>query len=405
MTTTAYPDRFVRDGDVTRTPNRPHGLHEAIRTAPAGEEIHVRGTVNGIELAGPPGKSNSVHRDSPIDVKLTGLGGKDEGAIMRSAFMNDEGGGIDRLAIRDMNIAAWPTQYPFASVQNPRPGKIVFRRCWMHGGGGKVKSFVRTYCHEVVGTQLRAEGALEYLWYWTGSKATIKDVAGRDLKRGIVQGAVRNTEGTHQNVKMTNLKLSPDDVCEISGVVAEDCGQHGSSAISITGHPGTVRISGLDITSPWGTGAVYCRWNSKQNQQEPGHWKTARAIDFGKVNSDLRAQNELVLDMRGSRVELPSTDRVPFFIDSTTSLTVASDSETVVASPRPVMHLEMNGNGMVICPAGFPKAGQPVADKSILNVAMSGTYEGWERTGWNSNQPFLRKNQPFDPSEFYSARG
>ncbi|MEK9721890.1 MAG: hypothetical protein VW405_00215 [Rhodospirillaceae bacterium] len=410
MVTFAYPDRYERDGVTHKTPQRPHGLLEAVQTSAPGEEIHLRGTVNGLDFAGSPGKARSVHRPEPIDVKIRGMGATNPGAVFRSAFFDDKGGGIARVAFFDMNVEAWPTQYPFVSVQNPRPGRIVFRRSRFTAPDGKVKSFVRTYNHAVAGTELSASDALEYLWYWTGSNAVLKGIHAQNMGRGVCQSVIRNVEGEFNGIPLTHLVTSPEDEVSLAGIRARGCGWDGSSAISITGHPGRVHISDLDIESSERTGAVYVRYNTKQNEQEPNvHWKHARAIDDGRINPDLRAQNEVTIDLQGSRIVLPHTDREPIFADSTSVLTIASDLETVVSSPKAALSLEENGHGRIVCPAGFPRAGAEIADKSIGSLVMTGYFTTWARedaTGTPIHSPlFMRRGASFDPAKYYTPRG
>ena len=395
MSTIAYPDRFIRNGETTYTPNRPHGLHEAMETSAKGEEIQLRGTLPRIAICGSPGKANSVYREAPINVKIFGTGPGNEGATIKSMFFDDHGGGIERVALLDMNIYTSGT-YPMIGVQNPRPGRLVVRNSSFSGSS---RSYWRTYNHQLDMSEVTFDGADEYGFYHDGTNGEIRNISARNCGRGLCQWVVRNTEAG--GIPMTNLIPTPDDMLIMSNMKAIDCGRDGSKAISITGLHGTFRLHGLEVRSKYDTGAVEVSYNTKQNEQEPGNWKTARPIGLGKINPhDLRANNKVVLDLRNAIIDLPQTGRKPIFVDSCSELLISSNLETSVVSPPAAIGLEENGFGII----KSATTGEPVADKSIGKLTMTGNFSEpmWQRT---ANGPvFMRRNQGFSPAEYYSPR-
>lgn len=413
----AYPDRYIKDGGpAVFTPAGRDGRIEAIQVSdPNGEEIRNFGHWSGGQIAGSPGKGVSAHRAAPFNVRLIGQGATDPNTSIRSMFFSDQGGGIHKFMFIDQNMRAAATQYPFVGVDNPKhSAKIGTKRCQFTAPGGKVLSFLRTYGHVVHCEDTTFIGAKEYGWYFNPGrgpegtrqgKNVFRGVKCSDLGRGPLQCANRYLEaGTHvQN----NYVPGDDEELLIEHVTARACGWDGSSHFSIAGFPGAILIRNLDIDTPHGTGLAYIIFNLKQTEQEPGvSTKYGRAIAPGKMRPDLRAANQVTLDLRGSLVRMLSTDREPLFIDSCERLTIASDEDTVVEAPRALLTVERDGAGKVKCPAGFPLAGQPVADRSVNELVMAGTYEGWTRTGnYKTYERFLRNGAQFQPDEYYSPRG
>lgn len=424
MAVVAYPERYERDGVVVQIdPDRGHGLLVALETSPAdettpAEDVHLRGTPPGFSLAGDPGKDLDVYRKSPLNVRVHGQGIEAEYTSIRSLFSKERHGGIHRLVFRDLPFPLLNTKYPINNVNNPsRSSRIAFYDC-LFQGAPKTYSAVRWYGAALEMVRCTVLDTVEWGAYWLlgrgpvlrgvrNGRSRIKDCRFVNCGRGGIQVAERNME-SDGNLQ-TNRKPESLEVLEVDGFTAVNCGRDGASAISITGHPGRVWIHGpIDVGSQYKTSFLRLNFDAKQCEQEPipaQGWAWARAIGPGKIGPDLRAHNEVVLDLREATIVLPVADRDVMLIDSVRQLTIASGFDTSIRAPRPLLSIEEHGNGEVMCPPGFENAGHAVARRDVADLKMLGHYNGWVRTGgWQENVRFLRGMHPFQPDEYYSQR-
>lgn len=406
MTTEAYPDRYVRDGVTHQADD--HGWVEAIRTSPADdpadpEPIHVHGGCNLLELSSNTYNRWSILRPQPISVRLVG-GNREDPPKLRSLFVGDEGGGVAKVVFKSMVLDASGAQgpYPFVTVQNPKKtGTIGVVDCTLLGRADikYVRTILRTYGFKLRVRRCKVLGKMqEYVFYWNGCEVDINgvDCSQAEMGRGFSQGVLRAQEDMEST-------YTADAVTTIRGITTRNTGWDGSSVISLTGHPGRIQIADVDFFSKHKTGGIYIRWDKHQNLLKyPNNALQSPILGQGVINQDLRAHRLISLDMRGSSIRLPQTDRDAILVDSADNLWVSSDGMTTVSSPKRAMHVEANGAGII-----KSTSGEQVAKKSVAALHMAGEYGGWKNTtpgGGFYGAPFARNGSVFEPEEYWSPR-
>ena len=423
MSTTATPTWYERDGIRHDMKNGRSGIAEAMQTSPADETgkpevINWRGTIGQLEVCmGKVGGRFSVLRDKPLNVRMEGAGQKGGVSVMKSqqagekyrnGTTNRSNPALHYLMWTDfqVDVIASQQQYPIVCNLNTLVGTWGAKRVAVNsaGSGGKVLTIFRGnasggYVFEDIDAPW---GAREYLVYCNAGKgkSRARGLNGSYFARGIGQFVLRSTENSFFMPEIDN-----GDSLLVEDITAYNCGDNGSSAISIAGWCDDITVRDLNVDTHWNTSALAIRFDRKQAELAPGNPKSAPIIGRGKL-LDLAgtalAHGNITIDLEASFIQTGTdiggqqnkSSRPAIQVDSAETLWVASSTSTVVQAGggNRSLELEGSGNGDI-----RTASGTTIGTRAILDVHTTGDFVGWG--------PMRRNGKPIHSDQFMSSRG
>lgn len=356
--------------------------------------IRFRGGFGGMQVAmDRPGTRVASSREKPLNVIVQGEGrGSMDSRIFsmitgeqyKGGNVNRENPAIYRLEFVDFTLDLRSAgKYPFLTGMKTRINLFAVKRCTIltvGGVGSSVYSAIRgnaaaCYVIEDVDNLGGAnEYGIAYLDYGPG-KSRIRRVKGKNGGRGLIQGVMRDMNGS-----FVKPWISSDDELDIEDVESIDNGgKDGSSAVSINGWGGgRIGVRQLYVDTHWNAAALTVAFDSKQAEVtgSPGSWQM---VDQGLILPDGYAHNEIDVDLRGCRIrngddnpgQAHKSFRHTVLIDSARKVRLRSDA---LATVGPMGRLELEGNGN-----GEHRFGT----RAIKEFTAEGDFSGWTGTRRN----------------------